>query len=66
MTAEIIQFIPKPNPDREKQQADLKLQANQIALDAFPSVFGIDVTSQDFYENGPRPIDYVAPEKDPA
>lgn len=39
MSAEIIQFIPRPNPNREKQ---LEARAIEIANAAFPSVFAFD------------------------
>lgn len=55
MTAEIIQFRPKPNPNREKE---LERQAMEIANICFPSIVCTG--------NDTAPAEYVAPMDDPA
>lgn len=52
MSAEIIQFIPKPNPNREK---DLERQALQImteALSGQPTMIGMEPVIQIEMEEG--------------
>lgn len=59
MTAQIIQFVPKPNPDREKHLADLQGQASNRMhemLFGAPVYASSDLIAQTFH----------APEKDPA
>lgn len=52
MTAEIIQFVPKPNPHREERLRELERQGLELVNAAFPQVND--------------PDRYHAPEKDPA
>jgi hypothetical protein len=53
MSADIIQFVPRPNPEREKQ---LERQAIEIMNIAFPAV----------WPETPEMIPYHSDEKDPA
>jgi hypothetical protein len=58
MSADIIQFIPRPNPDRAKREAEVQQQAADLMHQV---LFGAPLHS----DHG-LTIPYQAPEKDPA
>ncbi len=76
MTAEIIQFVPRPNPNREKELERQAIEIMNVALMGAPGMIGMepvihleipyDGQGIDGMEFDTAPSEYCAPMGDPA
>jgi hypothetical protein len=68
---EIIQFVPRPNPNREKELERQAIEIMNVALMGAPGMIGMEPVIHIEIPYGGQGIDgmqfpYVAPEKDQA
>lgn len=67
MSADIIQFVPRPNPNREKELERQAIEIINVALMAAPTMVGMEPVIYLEMDTAPSEMNpYTAPDKDSA